>query len=76
MRRSAGTGGSATGNLSKVPIRTAHLGADNLEQEFTLSLLQNEEQLLDGCQQELSSVGACGLGRNYDAGLQRTTGPR
>ena len=40
------TGGGATGNLSKVPIHMADLGTDNYEQEFTLSLLQNEEQLL------------------------------
>jgi len=35
---------------------------------------KNEEQLLEGCQQELSSVDACGFGRNHDASLQRTTG--
>jgi RNA polymerase-binding protein DksA len=41
------TGGGATGNLSKVPIHMADLGTDNYEQDFTLSLLQNEEQLLE-----------------------------
>jgi|SRR5437870_13907635 len=41
------TGGGATGNLSNMPIHMADLGTDNFEQEFTLSLLQNEEQLLD-----------------------------
>src|SRR5437870_13847094 len=40
------TGGGATGNLSNMPIHMADLGTDNFEQEFTLSLLQNEEQLL------------------------------
>jgi DnaK suppressor protein len=40
------TGGGAAGNLSNMPIHMADLGTDNFEQEFTLSLLQNEEQLL------------------------------
>jgi RNA polymerase-binding transcription factor DksA len=37
----------ATGNLSSMPIHMADIGTDNFEQEFTLSLLQNEEQVLD-----------------------------
>src|SRR3974390_849606 len=41
------TGGGASGNLSNMPIHMADLGTDNFEQEFTLSLLQNEEQVLD-----------------------------
>src|SRR5438094_5260289 len=40
------TGGGATGNLSNMPIHMADIGTDNFEQEFTLSLLQNEEQVL------------------------------
>lgn len=39
-------GGEASGNLSNAPIHLADLGTDNFEQEFTLSLLENEEQLL------------------------------
>ena len=39
-------GGEASGNLSNMPIHMADLGTDNFEQEFTLSLLQNEEQAL------------------------------
>jgi RNA polymerase-binding transcription factor DksA len=41
------TGGGAAGNLSNMPIHMADLGTDNFEQEFTLSLLQNEEQVLE-----------------------------
>ena len=41
------TGSGAAGNLSNMPIHMADLGTDNFEQEFTLNLLQNEEQLLD-----------------------------
>ena len=47
MRLCCRTGGGAAGNLSNMPIHMADLGTDNFEQEFTLSLLQNEEQLLD-----------------------------
>ena len=40
-------GGGASGNLSNMPIHMADLGTDNFEQEFTLGLLQNEEQALE-----------------------------
>jgi RNA polymerase-binding transcription factor DksA len=36
----------ATGNLSSMPIHMADVGSENFEQEFTLSLLANEEQVL------------------------------
>jgi DnaK suppressor protein len=39
------TGGGAA-NLSNMPIHMADLGTDNFEQEFTLSLMQTEEQLI------------------------------
>jgi DnaK suppressor protein len=41
------TEGGAPSNLSNTPIHMADLGTDNFEQEFTLSLLKNEEQLLE-----------------------------
>jgi RNA polymerase-binding transcription factor DksA len=41
------TGGEASGSLSNTPIHMADLGSDNYEQEFTLGLLQNEEQRLE-----------------------------
>jgi len=37
----------ASGNLSSMPIHMADIGSDNFEQEFTLSLLANEEQVLE-----------------------------
>src|SRR5262245_14874498 len=40
------TGGEASGNLSNMPIHMADLGSDAFEQEFTLGLLENEEQQL------------------------------
>src|SRR6266849_1902016 len=36
-------GGEASGGLSNTPIHMADLGTDNFEQEFTLSLIENEE---------------------------------
>src|SRR5436189_711829 len=41
------TGGENSGSLSNMPIHMADLGTDNFEQEFTLSLLQNEEQAVE-----------------------------
>jgi RNA polymerase-binding transcription factor DksA len=35
-----------TGNLSNMPIHMADVGSENFEQEFTLSLLENEEEVL------------------------------
>jgi RNA polymerase-binding transcription factor DksA len=35
-----------SGNLSNMPIHMADVGSENFEQEFTLSLLANEEQVL------------------------------
>ena len=40
------TGGEASGSLSNAPLHMADLGTDNFEQEFTLSLMQNQEQAL------------------------------
>jgi len=39
-------GGEASGSLSNMPIHMADLGTDNFEQEFTLSLIENEEDRL------------------------------
>jgi len=39
--------GERGGNLSNAPLHMADQGTDNFEQEFTLSLLQNQEHALD-----------------------------
>ncbi len=41
------TGGEASGSLSNTPIHMADLGSDNFEQEFNLSLLENQGQRLE-----------------------------
>ncbi len=42
-----GVGGTASGNLSDVPLHLADLGTDAFEQDVSLSLLANEQQLLE-----------------------------
>jgi DnaK suppressor protein len=39
-------GGEASGNLSNAPIHMADLGTDNFDQEVSLSLLENEQEIL------------------------------
>jgi RNA polymerase-binding protein DksA len=57
-------GGEASGGLSNMPLHPADLGTDNFEQEFTFSLLQNQEQVLDEIADALERIrqgrfGAC-----------------
>ncbi len=41
------TRSEASGDLSSMPIHMADVGSDNFEQEFTLSLMENDEETLD-----------------------------
>jgi DnaK suppressor protein len=56
-------GGEASGSLSNMPIHMADLGTDNFEQEFTLNLLQNEEQVLDEITAALDRINQGAFGR-------------
>lgn len=52
------------GDLSSMPIHMADVGSDNYEQEFTLSLMQSEEEALDQIESALERIedgvyGAC-----------------
>jgi RNA polymerase-binding protein DksA len=42
-----GTGGEASGGLSDVPVHPADLGTHDFDEEVTLGLLENEEQLIE-----------------------------
>jgi DnaK suppressor protein len=58
------TRAEASGDLSLMPIHMADVGTDNYEQEFTLSLLENEEHTLDAVEAALERIesgvyGAC-----------------
>jgi DnaK suppressor protein len=50
------TGGEAGGNLSNVPIHMADLGTDAYEQEFTISRIENEEELLESIEDALKRI--------------------
>ncbi|HEX5270726.1 MAG TPA: TraR/DksA family transcriptional regulator [Gemmataceae bacterium] len=60
------TGGEASGSLSNTPIHMADLGTDNFEQEFTLGLIQNEEQALEEIGAALDRVEQKTFGRCED----------
>ena len=46
----------ATGDLSRMPIHMADLGTDNFEQEFTLGLMENEEETLRQIEASLERI--------------------
>ena len=58
------TRSESSGDLSFMPIHMADLGTDNFEQEFTLSLMQSEEETLAMIESALERIedgvyGAC-----------------
>jgi len=46
----------ANGDLSSMPIHMADIGSDNYEQEFTLSLMQSEEDTLERIEGALERI--------------------
>lgn len=42
-----GNAADSSGNLSNVPLHMADVGTENYDQEFTLSLIENEQGTLD-----------------------------
>jgi len=50
------TRSEASGDLSSMPIHMADIGSDNFEQEFTLSLMQNEEETLVAIENALERI--------------------
>ena len=46
----------ASGDLSSMPIHMADLGTDNFEQEFTLSLMEHDEDLLEKVEAALERI--------------------
>jgi RNA polymerase-binding transcription factor DksA len=58
------TRSEASGDLSSMPIHMADIGSDNFEQEFTLSLMENDGGTLDQIEAALVRIesgtyGAC-----------------
>lgn len=58
----------AAGDLSSMPIHMADIGSDNYEQEFTLGLLENEQQVIRDIDEALTWI----EDRTY--GICRATG--
>src|SRR2546427_11244598 len=46
----------ASGDLSTMPIHMADIGSDNFEQDFTLTLLESEEETLAQIELALSRI--------------------
>ena len=58
----------ANGDLSSMPIHMADIGSDNYEQEFTLSLMENEEGAPDKSRPRWSASKREGMGPARNAG--------
>lgn len=50
------TRSEASGDLSSMPIHMADVGSDNFEQEFTLSLMENDEETLGQIEAALERI--------------------
>jgi DnaK suppressor protein len=50
------TSQGSSGNLSNMPIHMADIGSENFEQEFTLSLLENEEEVIGQIDKALQRI--------------------
>lgn len=53
LRRNVAEGG---GNLSNVPLHMADVGTENYDQEFTLGLIENEQETLDLIDEALDRI--------------------
>ena len=53
----------SSGNLSNVPLHMADVGTENYDQEFTLSLIENEQSTLELVHAAIARVDAGTYGR-------------
>ncbi len=58
-----GANGAKTGGASHAPVDMADVATDNFEQEFTLSLMQNQEQVLGEIGEALERIRQGTFGR-------------
>lgn len=58
----------ASGNLSNVPLHMADIGTENYDQEFTLELIENEQDTLGEVHQALGRIDAGTFGRCEECG--------
>ncbi len=62
----------ASGDLSSMPIHMADLGSDNFEQEFSLSLMEGEEDILREIDAALERINAGTYGVCEESGKRIT----
>ncbi len=62
------SGKEASGNLSSMPIHMADLGTDAYEQEFTISRIENDEELLEAVEAALERIDAGTYGTCAECG--------
>ena len=62
------TRSEANGDLSSMPIHMADIGSDNFEQEFTLSLMENDEETLGQIESALERIEEGVYGRCTECG--------
>jgi DnaK suppressor protein len=58
----------ASGNLSNMPLHMADLGTENYDQEFTLSLIENEQTVLEEINDALERVEKGTYGKCQECG--------
>ena len=64
------TRSESNGDLSSMPIHMADIGSDNFEQEFTLSLMENEEGTLDAIETALERIASGTFGSCEECGVK------
>jgi DnaK suppressor protein len=62
------TGGEGSGGISNAPLHPADLGTDNFEQEFTLGLMENQEQALTEIADALERIRQGSFGKCEECG--------
>jgi DnaK suppressor protein len=60
----------ANGDLSTMPIHMADIGSDNFEQEFTLSLMENDGVTLDQIEASLERIEEGTYGQCDECGVK------
>ena len=58
----------SSGNLSNMPLHMADVGTENYDQEFTLGLIENEQETLDQIHDALARIDAGTFGRCDECG--------
>ena len=70
MRETALRHGTEASGVSSMPIHMADIGSDNYEQEFTLSLMQNEGEALEKIEVSLGRIEEGTYGSCEDCGCK------